>query len=420
MHKIFTLSNGIRIVTEVIDYVKSVSAGVWVGAGSAFENANNNGVSHFIEHMLFKGTETRSAKDIAEYMDSVGGQLNAVTAREYTCYYAKTLSEHMEMSFEILSDMVKNSTFTDENINVERKVILEEINMSEDNPEDFIHDMLSLNMWRDSALGYPIAGTVDTLAEIDRRTMLDYYNSFYTAENIVISVVGNFDEGQALKILEDKFGGIKKCGKIIEGIKKLEVTRCADVVKRDIEQCQICLGLGGFSRTDRRIYDLAVVNALFGGNMSSRLFQKVREESGLAYSVYSYTSSYHNNGSMTIYAGLSTESLHQALEIINNEIRILKRDKLTKDEVETAKTQLKASIVMGSEGISSRMSNYGKNILFENRVKTLDEIIELIDSVNSDRVAEVIDGVFDKDHLTVSALGRIDGDGKDLLEILNF
>ncbi len=420
MHKVFTLSNGIRVVTEFIDYVKSVSAGVWVGAGSSFETLENNGVSHFIEHMMFKGTTSRTAKEIAEFMDSVGGQLNAVTGKEYTCYYSKTLSEHLEMSFEILSDMVRNSTFTNENMDIERKVIVEEINMGEDDPEDYIHDILSKNMWKNSALGYPIAGTTQSLSKIDRRAILDYYNDIYVADNIVISVVGNFDEEMALRLLEEKFGGIKEKGRKFDGIEKLSVEKSAVVVKKDIEQCQLCLGFEGFCRGDRKVYDLAVVNALFGGNMSSRLFQKVREESGLAYSVYSYSSSYQNNGSMIIYAGLNAESLYRALEIINREIDILKKDKLTRDEINTAKAQLKASMVMGSEGVSSRMRSYGKGVLFENRAKTLDEIIDLIDGVSFEGVSEVIERVFDRNHLTVAALGRLDTDGKEMLDILNF
>ncbi len=420
MHKIFKLSNGIRVVTETTDYVKSVSAGVWIGAGSSCERRENNGVSHFIEHMLFKGTKTRTAKEIAEYMDAVGGQLNAMTAREYTCYYAKTLSENMDMAFEILSDMLINSTFSEENIATERKVILEEISMGEDDPEDYIHDVFCENMWKGEALGFPIAGTAETLSGIGRSDILDYFSDMYTAENIVISVVGNFDEREALEILEEKFGRIKASGFVYEPQNRIAVNRGIKVVKRDIEQCQLCIGFEGFPRAEQRTYDLAVVNALFGGNMSSRLFQKVREEAGLAYSVYSYTSSYRNNGSMTVYAGLNTEELSRAMEIINKEIKILKRDKLSKREVEMAKNQLKASVVMGSEGCSSRMSSYGKCVLFEDKVKTLDDLTEMIDRVDCERVAEVIDEVFDRDKLVIAALGKLEGDGKELLDIMDF
>ncbi len=420
MHKVFKLSNGIPVVTESTDYVKSVSAGVWIYAGSAMENSKNNGVAHFIDHMLFKGTTTRSAREIAEYMDAVGGHLNAVTAHEYTCYYTRTLAEHLDMAFEILSDMIRNSTFTDENIEIERKVITEEINMSEDDPEDLIHDILCRTMWKDEPLGFPIAGTVKTVKGMDKGCILDYYKGRYIADNIVISVVGNLDEKSAIDMLEEKFGGIERQNIIRKPQKKLIHTRNAEIVKKDIEQCQLCLGFEGYSRQAEKSYDLAVVNALFGGNMSSRLFQKVREESGLAYSVYSYTDSYQENGSLAIYAGLNPEELKRALDIIVKEIKILKRDKLTKDEVETAKTQMKAAAVMGNEGLSARMSHYGKSMLFENTAKNIDDVIRHIDAVSAEGVAEVIDSVFDGSKMALALLGNIKDTEDDLMSILDF
>ncbi len=420
MHKVCKLSNGIPVVTESTDYVKSVSAGVWIYAGSSMENLKNNGVSHFIEHMLFKGTTLRSAREIAEYMDAVGGHLNAVTAHDYTCYYTRTLTEHLGMAFEILADMIKNSTFTDENIEIERKVIMEEINMSEDDPEDLIYDILCRTMWKDEPLGFPIAGTAKTLKDIDKSRILNYYNERYIADNIVISVVGNFDEKSALEMLEERFGEIERRNIIRQPQKKLTHTRNAEIVKKDIEQCQLCIGFEGYSRQHRRNYDLAVVNALFGGNMSSRLFQKVREESGLAYSVYSYTDSYQKNGSLAIYAGLNPEELKQALEIIVSEIKILKKDKLTKEEVETAKTQLKAAAVMGNEGLSARMSHYGKSMLFENEAKNIDDVLKRIDQVSTDGVAEVIDNVFDSSKMTLALLGNIKDTEDELMSILEF
>ncbi len=420
MHKIFKLTNGIPVVTESTDYVKSVSAGVWIYAGSSMENTKNNGVSHFIEHMLFKGTATRSAKEIAECMDAVGGHLNAATAREYTCYYTRTLTEHLGLAFEILSDMLKNSTFNQEDIEIERKVIMEEINMSQDDPEDLIHDILGSTMWENEPLGFPIAGTLQTLRGIDRGSIIDYYNDRYIADNIVISVVGNFDEKSVLEILEEKFGGIEWRGTIRFPQKKLQHKRNIKIVKKDIEQCQMCLGFEGYSKQDSRDYTLSVVNALFGGNMSSRLFQKVREESGLAYSIYSYSSSYQNNGALTVCAGLNPRELKKALEIINNEIKILKQDKLTKEEIETAKTQMKAIAVMGSEAISARMSTYGKTMLFENKPKSLDDIICLINNVNAESVAEVIDSVFDSRRITLAVLGDIKDTEDGLMSILDF
>lgn len=420
MYKISALSNGIQVVIENIDYVKSVSVGVWIGAGSAIEQKQNNGVSHFIEHMLFKGTKTRTAKQIAEYMDRVGGQLNAVTAKEYTCYYAKILTEHLDMAFDVLADMIENSTFAEENIATERKVITEEINMCDDTPEDYIHDMLSGIMWGKNALGYPIAGTTKSLNGINRKTMLDFKDSFYCADNMVISVVGNLSETSVLSSLEEKLGSIKPQKKEKKIQRRLKVTRNVKLAQKDIEQCHVCMGLNGLSRTDPKLYDLIVVNTVFGGNMSSRLFQKVREELGLAYSIYSYANTYKNNGSFVIYAGLNTESLFRALKVIGDEIKILKTEKLSRTAIATAKEQLKASAIMGLEGMSSRMSSYGKSVLLEGRAYSMEDTISLIEKVDYDSVAEVIDRVFNINCLNLAVTGKINADAEDFKNIIDF
>ncbi len=419
MYKISTLSNGIRVVTEYIDYVKSVSVGVWTGAGSAMECPQNNGVSHYIEHMLFKGTKNRTAKEIAEAMDSIGGQLNAVTSKEYTCYYAKTLTEHCGRAFDVLSDMIINSTFTEENIETERSVIREEIAMCEDTPEDLIHDILSQIMWQGDALGFPIAGTDKTLSVIDKASMLDYKSHFYCGENMVISVVGNFDEASVLAELENKFGCISGEYKNIYSQKKIDVVSGIEIVKKDIEQCHLCLGLEGIERSDDRFYDLMVANAIFGGNMSSRLFQKVREEYGLAYSIYSYANTYSKNGSFVIYAGLNSDRLTRALELIGGEIKLLKDEKLSADEVNTAKEQLKASVIMGLEGMSSRMSSYGKGILFKNKIRSMEDTIHLIDSVSQNSVAEIIDRIFLPEKLNIALCGKIAESKDTIINALN-
>lgn len=330
------------------------------------------------------------------------------------------MTEHFEQAFEILSDMIKNSVFAEESIATERKVIAEEINMCDDTPEDYIHDILSRLMWKDNALGFPIAGTAESIKSIDQRTMLAYRDAFYCGSNMVISVVGSFDEALVLEALEKKFGGIKCCDAEKPGQPKLMVNRGADILKKDIEQCHICLGLEGFSRGDSRLYDLLVVNAVLGGNMSSRLFQKVREEMGLAYSIYSYANTYQNNGSLVIYAGLNTESLCNALKIIGNEIKLLKRDKLSAEEICVAKEQMKASVIMGLEGMSSRMSSYGKSVLFENRVYSMDDTIRLIERVNVDSVAEAIDTVFDVNHLNMAVTGRIENRTKSIADAIEF
>ena len=406
MYKVVNLKNGIRVVCENIDYVRSVSMGVWIGAGSAMETPQNNGVSHYIEHMLFKGTKTRSARQIAEFMDSVGGQLNAVTSIEYTCFYAKTLTQHLGMAVEILSDMLINSTFLEEHIETERGVIAEEISMGEDDPEDFVHDCLSEILWRGESLGFPIGGKEQSLEGIDKATMLDYMNTFYKGENIVISVVGNFDEDSLFVMLEESFGSIETGFFNPYTQKVVEVKRNIKVVKKDIEQCQLCMGLQGFSREDERRHSLYVMNAIFGGNMSSRLFQRVREEMGLAYSIYSYANTYQKNGSVVICAGLNNQKLTDALSAIGDEIKTLKRHKLSKEAVDVAKEQMKASVIMGLESMSARMSSYGKTVLYGQHLETLEDTIKIIDGVTPDTVADVIDTVFDRDKLNIAVCGK--------------
>ncbi len=420
MYKISSLSNGLRVVTEKIDYVKSVSAGVWVGAGSAMENKNNNGISHFVEHMLFKGTAKRNAKEIAEYMDSVGGQLNAVTEKEYTCYYTKTLSEHSDRAIEILSDMINNSTFSEENIETERRVISEEINMCEDNPEDAVHDLLSRMIWRDNPLGMPVAGTNKSIFGITRQDMLDYCNDLYSGDNMVLSVVGNFDETEMLSKLEEKFGGIKPHMKELPRQERLSVTRGFEIDKKNIEQCHLCMGLQGVHRNDEQFYDLLVMNALFGGNMSSRLFQKVREDAGLAYSIYSDVVTYVNNGSFVIYAGLNPKGTEKAMRILNDEIRLIKKEKLSDEEIAVAKEQMKAAVVMEDESMSARMGLYARGILFDNRVETTEEFISFIEKVNRNSVAEIIDRIFDIKTLNIAINGKIHSREKTLAQIMDF
>ena len=420
MYKISRLKNGIRVVTEYIDYVKSVSVGVWIGAGSAMEQKENNGISHYIEHMLFKGTSNRSAKKIAEDMDSVGGQLNALTSKEYTCYYAKTLTNHKNLAFDILSDMIINSTFTEENLKTEKDVIKEEINMCIDTPEDFVHDVLSDILWQGKPLGYPIAGTEETLNSITRADVLSFKDNFYSGENMVISVVGNFDEDDVLSELEKRFGDIPSKVKVPYTQNKIEVKKGIKIIKKDIQQCHLCMGFEGLSRGDKNLYDLFVINSIFGGNMSSRLFQKVREEQGLAYSIYSYTNTYIKNGSLVVCAGLSPEKLLKSIDTINKEIDILRREKISKSEIEVLKEQLKASLAMGIESISSRMSSYGKSLLLENKVKTIEETEKQIDAVNQDSVSCAIDKIFDKERLNIAILGKVENTEDQIKNAFNF
>lgn len=403
----FTLENGIRVVFEKIEYVKSVTMGVFVGSGSFFETKENNGVSHFLEHMFFKGTKNKSAKEIAEFMDSIGGQLNAYTTKEYTCFYAKVLSEYTEKAMDILSDMLINSTFTDENINLEKKVICEEIKINDDTPEELIFDLISKQVWQNSPLGMPVAGTVESVMNIKRRDILDYYNKHYVGENIVISIVGNFNFEELKDLLEKYFSN--GFSKIYTRPQITELpSDCGSLIERkNIKQCQLCISFDALEKGHELMSDLIVLNSVFGGNVSSRLFQKIREENGLSYSVYSFLENYKTRGALMIYAGLNTDELDKVIYLINNEISRLKTEKLNQNEIELAKTQLRSEFVMGLESLSNRMSSYGKGLLLNNKIKSADDVLRKIDAVSSDKIAYLIDLIFDKDKLNIAVLGKV-------------
>lgn len=416
--EVFSLSNGIRVVFEKIEYIKSITVGVFVGAGSVFETKQESGISHFLEHMFFKGTLKRNAKQIAEFMDSFGGQLNAVTSKEYTCFYAKVLNDHAEKAFDILSDMLLNSTFTQENIELERKVICEEIKIGEDTPEDLIFDMISEKIWGDTALGRPIAGTCKSVLGISRENILDYYHRKYKGDNIVISVVGNYDYNVLKNMLENYFGnGFEGAYNSIV-TPYIEVKSGQIIREKEIEQCQLCLAFEGFSRTDSMIYDLLAVNSAFGGSMSSRLFQRIREENGLSYSVYSYLNSYIRQGSLVIYAGMNPLELEKVLALINQEICKLKKDKLSKKEIQFAVEQIRSGIIMGLESMSQRMTTYGKKLLMENKVEDINDILYKISKINEENIEASIERVFDESKLNVAVLGDVKT--KDYMSFFNF
>ena len=292
MLKKFVLKNGVRVVCEYIPYVRSVTLGIWVKTGSRNENVRNNGVSHFIEHMLFKGTDKRSAAEIAESIDNIGGQLNAFTGKECTCYYAKTLDEHLDIAMDVLSDMLTNSTFTKKDIALEKRVILEEIGMYEDSPEELVHDILSETVWDGSAIGYPILGTAKSLRGINQETIKEYMKDRYTPGNMVISVAGNFDESKLEDMLETYFNSGIPGDETENNVENVDFRPEVKVREKDTEQVHICIGFEGIKNGDDALYPLLAVNNIFGGGMSSRLFQKIREKKGLVYSIYSMMQDY--------------------------------------------------------------------------------------------------------------------------------
>lgn len=396
MYNIFKLDNGLRIAAEQIDYVNSVSVGLWVQNGSRNEDIKNNGISHFIEHMLFKGTKKRNAKEIAESIENVGGQINAFTGKEATCFYIKVLNTHLDLSLDILSDMLFNSTFSEEEIEKEKRVIIEEILMNEDSPEDVLSDLHSKAIWGDDSITFPILGTENNVKSFNKEMLVNYLLSHYIPQNSVISIVGKFDIKKIEKKVE-KYFGIWKSGKG-DAIKYTSPEICNDVLfkKKKIEQLNMSLGIPGFGINNENIYTLLLLNNILGGSASSILFQKLREELGICYSVYSFVSSYKNTGIIGIYTALNSKYTVDVINIIKEEIYNFIKSGISVSQLSNAKEQLKGNYLLGLESTSSKMFSNGKSVLFLNMIKSPQYIINKIDSVDRDTINCVMENTFKK------------------------
>ncbi|MBE5812648.1 MAG: insulinase family protein [Clostridiales bacterium] len=392
MFEKYILDNGIKVVTYKMPEMKSVSVGLWLNVGSRLETPENNGVSHFIEHMLFKGTQRRSSKKISQIFDAIGGQLNAFTGKECTCFYTKTLSNHLELSIDVLSDMFFDSLFSENDIALERNVVLEEIDMYEDSPEELVNDLIANTVWKDS-LGYPILGSRKNIEEITREKILDYKNKNYTFNRIVISVAGNFNEKELLKYLNKYFNReMKEKSKII--YQKNDFCSGNVVKNKEIEQAHICIAYPGLNSKDDLVYSMLALNLVLGGGMSSRLFQEIREKRGLAYSVFSYTSSYMKEGLFSIYAGCNPKNYKKVINIIDSQIEKLINKKLSNREINSAKEQLKGNFLLGLENTTSLMSYGGKSECLWNEIETFDEVLKQINDVSAESINEIIDRIF--------------------------
>ena len=407
MYQYRTLKNGIQVVAEKINYLKSVSIGIWIGNGSRYEGADVNGISHFIEHMLFKGTENRSAAQIAEEIDAIGGQIDAFTSREYTCFCTKTLDYHAEIALDILSDMLFRPRLNEDDMALERQVIGEEIRMYEDSPEDLVYDLSSYAIWGDTPMGRPILGTYESLEKITPEIMRGYMDKHYTSANTIISVAGNFDDS-LFDLLEQYFGA-HTLPDMKPAMPEAKYLSGNDIVRRkDIEQVQLVASFKGIDVMDESVYSLLVFNNVFGSGMSSRLFQNIRENRGLVYSISAGHSAYIGTGAFDISAGMSVKSLNEVAKLISEEINIIKRDKLTESEINTAKEQLKGSYILSSESTGARMQGAGRSLLLGKPLYTQEETLRKIDAVNTGSVSEIIDRVLDSSTLSVSAVGPLD------------
>ncbi len=382
------LKNGLRIVGEQMPHVRSVSVGIWVGVGSRAETASENGISHFMEHMLFKGTEKRSAVQIACEMDAIGGNLNAFTTRELTCYYAKCVDTDVETVFDILSDMYKNSCLAETETELERGVILEEISMYEDSPEDVAQEMLADLVWSGDPLGRGIAGTRETVSSITADALRRFMKKYYTARNTVLAVAGSFDE-EKIRMLAEKYFGEVPAGKRYTDYGLVPFCSGRREKEKDIEQTHIAIGYPGLSQDTPDRYKMAAFCGAFGGGMSSRLFQKIREEKGLAYTIYAAPESFKNAGMLNIYAGVSPENADTVSSLIRAEIEDVLKNGLTEAEIKRSISQMRAGYIMGRESVSGRMQVLGRNMLLYDKIQTVDEVLSGIDSVTKEETEKL-------------------------------
>ncbi|CAH2213970.1 M16 family metallopeptidase [Tepidibacter aestuarii] len=406
MSKKCTLDNGLVIVGEEINHVNSVSFGIWIGAGSRYEDEHTNGMSHFIEHMLFKGTKNRTAKKIAQEVDSLGGQINAFTSKETTCYYVKMLDEHIESGINILSDMILNPLFLDQDISKEKSVVLEEISMYEDSPEDLAHDMLFEMIYKNQGIGRNILGTRTSLQKIKREDMIEFFNNYYVPSNCVISISGNFDFDKMVEIIQRKFKGWNN-----KKDKNININNCnfnlgITTKNKDIEQMNLCMGLEGIGLESEDIYALSIVNNIFGSSMSSRLFQNIREEQGTVYSIYSYLTMNKGLGVFNIASSMSEKNIYKVYNSIVNEIKSIRQNSLTKEEIKRSKEQLKGNYILSLESTSSRMMSMGKSQILLNKINNPKDIINKINNVADGEIDNIIKEIFDIDKIAISVVGK--------------
>lgn len=390
----WTLENGLHVVGERLPYLRSVSIGVWMRVGSMMETPAENGLSHFLEHMVFKGTEKRSTRDIAEEMDAVGGQMNAFTGKDCTCFYAKVIDEDLPLAMDILSDMTLHASLDETEFNKERGVILEEISMEEDSPEDVVHELLSRIQFGDQAAGMPILGPAEQIAAYTRDDLANYRARHYHPENCVVALAGNYDPEQVLALMQQYFGEWKKSGQrqTVPPMQPIPGQKAAR--EKDTEQLHICLGYPGTFLGSDELYPMSVMNNLLGGAMSSRLFQKIREEMGMAYSIYTYPSTYVGCGTFAVYAGVSPKNGHAVLDETLKQLDLLCRDGVTEKEFREAKNQLRGSYLLGLESPGSRMQSMGRGQLHLDRCMTPEETVAKIEAVTIESVNAVARRIF--------------------------
>jgi predicted Zn-dependent peptidase len=406
MYRKDTLSNGIRVVSETLPKTRSVSLGVWVKVGSRFEPKELGGVSHFIEHMFFKGTRRRTARDIATEVDSLGGEMNAFTSQESTTYYVKVLDEHLPNAVDILADILQGSRFDPGDVEKERKVIMEEIKGVEDTPDDYIHELFTGTVWPDNPLGRPILGTRETIRALEHKDLLGYLERTYSAQEIVIAAAGNFEHGRLIELLEASFGKM-----IAAGTPRQPATpdfrSAVSVRKKQLEQVQICLGCKGINYAHEDRYIGLALNTVLGNSMSSRLFQELREQNALVYSIYSYVTSYRDTGLLTVYAGTDPANAIEAVKLIVRELRKLRDEGITPAEELRVKNQIKGNLVLSLESSNSHMSRIARQEIYFGKYFSVDDVMKGVDRVTADDIGRLAGQFFRPGSLALTVLGPL-------------
>lgn len=404
MYQTITLPNGVRIVTERMESVRSAALGIWIKGGARQEKAGESGAAHFIEHMLFKGTPTRTAEEIARQSDAIGGQLNAFTTKECTCYYGRVLDTHLPQALDMLWDMVYHSNFREEDVETERGVILEEIGMYEDTPDDLCVEKLFGGIFKGSALARPILGRAATLNQMTGDFLRDYQKSHYRAADTVVSLSGSFDD-EILREIQDRFSTLEDTPPLRMG--KARYTPAVVVKKKSIEQNHLTLAFPGLIYNSPKRFTLQLLSSILGGGMSSRLFQQVREQQGLCYSVYTYGAGHEDTGAFCIYTALNREMESKAIETICRVVREFTDQGPTTEELERAREQSKANVLMGLESTQARMSHAGRSLLFSGEILTADDIIAAYDAVTREDVMALAGELFQFDQASLSAVGKV-------------
>jgi predicted Zn-dependent peptidase len=403
------LPNGLVVITETMTHVRSVSVGVWVRNGSRREIQEENGLAHFMEHMVFKGTERRSAEAIAREMDSIGGMLDAFTSKEQVCFNAKVLDEHLPIAFDIIADLVLRPKFDSEDVKKERQVVLEEIKMDLDNPEYLLHEIFTRGFWPRHSLGRPILGTPETVRKFNKDALRKRFESWFAPDRIVLTAAGNVPHENVLELVQREFGGLKAAGKIEEHAAPSTEAPIHLETKRDLEQVHVCMGVPSYPLAHQGRFAVAVMNNLLGGGMSSRLFQNIREKLGLAYAVFSELTPYSDAGMMTVYAGTARETVGQVIDLIVKEFRDLKESPVSEEELLRAKNHLKGSLMLSLESTSARMSNLARQELYFGRFYSLDEILQSIGAVTREDVQSLAQEFFRPEQIAVTVLGSLNG-----------